>query len=153
MILLHFFLYFYFYRRRPNVASTSTLLSVSQKIHTPRVLPPSQCLPTPPLIVVPDAQNGEKNYFLWWLLIKKFFCHDITNWNYFFFIFFYVICLKNLSHSILFFYFSYWHWWILFFIFPFHFSELDDDENQKDTVRNRSMGSIETDFTSVTQLK
>ena len=29
----------------------------------------------------------------------------------------------------------------------------EEDENKKDNIRNRSMGSIETDFTSVTQLK
>ena len=67
------FLFFSFlFRRRPNVASTSTLLSVSQKIHTPRALPPAQCLPVPPLIVVPDVQNGKKKMIVKFIFLFYF---------------------------------------------------------------------------------
>ena len=97
-LLLFFFfscLFFSFlFRRRPNVASTSTLLSVSQKIHTPRALPPAQCLPVPPLIVVPDVQNGKKkwsfNLFIFFIFIKK--KKFVVFWWYFLFPTFRILC-------------------------------------------------------------
>ena len=136
--------------RRPALCSLSVKKSIPHGFY-PRL---NVYLPRP-LSLCQTHKMVKKNYFLCLLLMEKKFLSQYYKLKLILFIFFlfYVICLKNLSHSILFFYFSYWHWCILFFIFPFHFSELDDDENQKDTVRNRSMGSIETDFTSVTQLK
>ena len=95
-VILLFFSFLF--RRRPNVASTSTLLSVSQKIHTPRALPPAQCLPVPPLIVVPDVQNGKKKMivsfiFLFCLFLskkkKKLF---VVFWWYFLFPTFRILC-------------------------------------------------------------
>lgn len=38
-------------------------------------------------------------------------------------------------------------------VFTAQLGAYEEDENKKDSIRNRSMGSIETDFTSVTQLK